>query len=240
METKNTEGAWAAIPGFSRYRINTVTREIQSMNKSGGREWRTLKVHTNGHVGIRSDKNKTFAGSPNRLLYCALHNVNPQRLDSNLFVIEAKDGTLRLFDRREFNQFRIKDRPTRTEAYIKGEYEKAKRVIDIILTAYKTEDYTQVVAEIWSYEGKIKDFLKIRNLAFNKDRIEEIWMQVFDITIDAIKKRKAYIVNVLGYLKRVAITIVTNERKIKERVRSLETMTGTPRAMRVEPEAITL
>lgn len=238
METKNTEGAWATIPGFSKYRINTETREIQSINRSRGKEWRTIKAQGNGAICIKADKGKSYTAQPNRFCYCALHNINPLRLDSHLYVTEAADGTLRLLDSREFNQFRIKDRPTRSEAYLKGEYEKAKRVIDIILAAYQTENYTQVVTEIWSYEGKVKDFIKARGLAFAADKIEEIWMQVFDITLDAIRKRKAYIINVLGYLKRVAITIAANERKIKERVRSLETMTRTPRAMRVDPVVV--
>lgn len=230
-----TAEAWEEIPGFSRYRINIATREIQSSAKSRGREWRPLTIRQSGNVWIRSDKNKPYAGSPARILYCALHKINPLRLDRNLYVTEAKDGTLRLCDSREFNQYRLKNKPTRTEGYIKGEYQKAKRVIDLILDAYESENYTPVVSEIWSYEAKVKDFLRARGLAYNNDKIEEIWMQVFDITIDAIKKRKAYIVNVLGYLKRVAITLVTNERKIRERVKSLEAIAGTPKAMRVEP-----
>ncbi len=236
-ETQKTpsDEAWVGIPGFSKYRINTETREIQSQNKSKGKEWRTLKLRMNGHVWMHSDKNKTFAGRPQRILYCALHGINPTRLDSNLFVVETKDGTLRLCDKREFNQFRLKEKPIRTESYIKGEYQKAKRVIDIILEAYETENYSKVVSEIWSCEADLKKFLQVRGLAFKEERMEEIWMQIFDVTIDAIKKRKAYIVNVLGYLKRVAITLVTNERKINEKVRSLESMTTTPKSMRVEP-----
>lgn len=231
-------GKWITIPGFSRYRINPETREIQSSNLSRGKEWRTMKVKRNGMVGIKSDKNESYGSYPKRLLYCALHGINPLRMNSRLFVTEAADGTLHICDISGFNQFRLKEKPVRTDSSIKEDYRRAKRIIDLILQAYETEDYSQVVSEIWQYEKQIKHFLRLRGLAYNEEKIEEIWMQIFDVIIDAIKKRKAYIVNVLGYLKRIAVTLVTNERKMRKRMMSIETLTSTPEAMRVKPNVI--
>lgn len=42
------------IPGFSHYRINRETKEVQS-NRQGGK-WKTIKIHSCGCYRLISDK----------------------------------------------------------------------------------------------------------------------------------------------------------------------------------------
>lgn len=44
------------IPGFSHYRINRETKEVQS-NRQGGK-WKTIKIHSCGCYRLISDKKK--------------------------------------------------------------------------------------------------------------------------------------------------------------------------------------
>ena len=90
---------YKVIPGFSRYRINTETREIQSNPHWKG--WRAIKPHRNGLYRIISDNREVeYAGSPTRILYAAQRGINPAKIGKHLAVVERQDGELVLLDRK--------------------------------------------------------------------------------------------------------------------------------------------
>lgn len=90
---------YVIIPGFSHYRINRETKEVQSNRQ--GRKWRNLKIHSCGCYRLISDKKNAYNATPNRLLYAAQRGINPAKMSGDLFVVE-RDGELCLFDRRAY------------------------------------------------------------------------------------------------------------------------------------------
>lgn len=210
--------AFIVIPGFSHYWINRETKEVQS-NRQGGK-WKAIKLHSCGCYRLTSDKMHKYHATPNRLLYAAQRGINPASIRGDLFVVEC-DGELRLFDRRAFANYGVSRRPKRTKETVRDDYLQAIRFAQIVLTAYDTDDYTQVVTEIWKYENKMREYMRVRNIAQSEEKQNELWMQTFDITLDAIKNHRAYIVNLWGYLTRVLRTIHANLVKANKIIKSL-------------------
>lgn len=209
---------YVIIPGFSHYRINRETKEVQS-NRQGGK-WRNLKIHSCGCYRLISDKKNAYNATPNRLLYAAQRGINPAKMSGDLFVVE-RDGELCLFDRRAFTIYTNKSRQKKTKEAVRDEYLQAIQFAQTVLTAYDTDDYTQVVTEIWKYENKMRSYMRMRNIAQNEEKQNELWMQTFDVTLDAIKNRRAYIVNLWGYLTRVVRTLHANIIKANKLITSL-------------------
>lgn len=209
---------YITIPGFSHYRINRETKEVQSNKRF--EKWKAIKVHSDGCYRLISDKKNAYHATPNRLLYAAQRGINPASIRSNLYVVEY-EGELRLFDSKAFAAYRVSRRPKRTKETIREEYLQAIRFAQIVLTAYDTDDYTQVVTEIWKYENKMRGYMRVRNIAQNEEKQNELWMQTFDVTLDAIKNRRAYIVNLWGYLTRVVRTLHANIIKTNKLITSL-------------------
>lgn len=210
---------YLTIPGFPRYRIIRETKEVHSLGRDG--RWKTIRAHRCGCYRLLDDDKREYAAKPDRLLYAAQRGIDPSKMGRDLFVVE-RGGELCLLDRRALAVRTNKSKPKKSEDTIREEYRQAIYVAQTILAAYDTGDYAHVVAEIWKYESRARQYMRAHKMALNEEKQDELWMQAFDVTIDAIKNRRAYVVNLWGYLTRVLRTLHANIIKANSMIRSLD------------------
>lgn len=209
------------IPGFSRYRINTETEEVQS--NVYGKGWKKIKPHRNGLVRIISDdKEIEYSGSPTRILYAAQRGINPAKMGRNLVVVKQQDGELMLLDRKALVERNIKLKKPRSIETAKEEYANAIDFCRCVLRAYETEDYTEVVTHIWKKHGEVVAYIRANNMCQTEEGINEMWMQAFDITLTNIRNKGSFVCNVGAYLKKVIRSIYAQKLKINKLLRSYD------------------
>lgn len=209
---------YKVIPGFSRYRINTETREIQSNPHWKG--WRAIKPHRNGLYRIISDNREVeYAGSPTRILYAAQRGINPAKIGKHLAVVERQDGELVLLDRKALVEQTLKKKKKSIEA-VKAEYNEMVSFCRCVLEAYNTEDYTEVVTRIWQKQNEVVAYIRANKMSLKEEAINEMWMQAFDITLTNIRNNGAVICNIGAYLKRVVRTLYAQKLKVNKLLRS--------------------
>lgn len=207
-----------SIPGFEAYRISPETKEIQS-SKQG--KWKPLKIKYCGCYRLTDKTGEIYTAKPSRILYAALNNIDPRLIGKNLYVVE-QGRNIMLVDRAEFADYMAERRPSKKAETIRQEYKQAIKLCNIILQAYETEDYTQVVSEIWKYENKLRAYMYARRIAINREKQNELWAQTFEVVLDAIREKRAYIVNMWGYLTRVLRTIHANMMRQKKLIISYD------------------
>lgn len=215
------ETNYLPIPGFERYRIHRETKEVQS-NALGGR-WKPIKVHRNGLIRIISnDRTQEYAGRPIRILYAAMRGINPAKISRDLAVIEH-NGELQLLDRRALaERVQATKKAGRNRAVAAAEYKAAIEFCGCVLRAYQTDDYTEVVTRIWQEKPQIEKFMRTRNISHTEQRVNEIWMEAFDITLSHIRANGSFIANLPAYLRRTVAAIHARQVKVNKILRSYD------------------
>lgn len=208
------------IPGFTRYRINTETKEVQS--KALGKQWRNIKPHRNGLIRLVSDdRTNEYAGTPIRILYAAQRGINPAKMGRDLSVVEI-NGELVLLDRKALIEQKAKNRKPRNVEVAKAEYNNAIDFCRCVLAAYETNDYTPIVTRIWQKRDEVVKYIRANNICLVEENINEIWMQAFDITLNHIRNNHTFICNLSAYLKRVVRSLHLQKVKIDKMIRSYD------------------
>ncbi len=212
---------YKTIPGFSRYRINTETEEVQS--NAFGKGWKKIKPHRNGLVRIISDDKRTeYAGSPTRILYAAQRGINPAKMGRHLVVVKQKDGELVLLDRKALAERNIKQRTPKSVESAKEEYAKAIDFCRCVLRAYETEDYTEVVTHIWKKHDEAIAYIKANKMSLTEEGVNEMWMQVFDIVLTNIRNKGSFVCNVSEYIRKVIRTLYAQKLRVNKLLRSYD------------------
>lgn len=212
---------YKTIPGFSRYRINTETREVQS--NAYGKGWKKIKTHRNGLVRIISDDREIeYSGSPTRILYAAQRGINPAKMGKHLAVVEQQNGELVLLDRKAFIERNLKQKKARSVEVAKEEYANAIEFCRSVLRAYETGDYTDIVTKIWQKHDEAVAYIKANKMSLTEEGINEMWMQVFDITLTNIRNKGSFVCNVSAYIRKVIRTLYAQKLKINKLLRSYD------------------
>ena len=212
---------YKVIPGFSRYRINTETEEVQS--NAFGKGWKKIKPHRNGLVRIISDdKGTEYSGNPTRILYAAQRGINPAKMGRHLVVVKQKDGELVLLDRKALAERNIKQWTPKSAEAAKEEYANAIDFCRCVLRAYETEDYTEVVTHIWKKHSEVVAYIRANRMCLTEEGVNELWMQAFDITLTNIRNKGSFVCNIGAYLKKVIRTLYAQKLKINKLLRSYD------------------
>lgn len=212
---------YKTIPGFSRYRINTETKEVQS--NAYGKGWKKIKPHRNGLVRIISDDRAIeYSRSPTRILYAAQRGINPAKMGKHLAVVEQQDGELVLLDRKAFIERNLKQKKARSVEVAKEEYENAIEFCRCVLRAYETGDYTDIVTKIWQKHDEAVAYIKANKMSLTEEGINEMWMQVFDIVLTNIRNKGSFVCNVSSYIRKVIRTLYAQKLRVNKLLRSYD------------------
>lgn len=211
---------YLAIPGFTHYRICKETKKVQSNYKN---EWKDLKPDRSKILTLYNE-GKRYVFSINRLLYAVEKDISLADIPRNILVAE-QSGKLLLITRNSFvehcklneRRMAIRDRVDIRDQYLQGIH-----FAQLVLSAYDTGDYSQVIAEIWKHENYLRKYIRAKAIAVNKEKQDELISQVFDRTLKAITARTASILNLLGYMKIILRAIHSELLKEKKRLISYD------------------
>lgn len=201
---------WLPIPGLSKYEIS---RDLKVRNKRTGK---LLTPNIRQEVRLRRDDDRVYTVRTYRLLYAALHGV---RLDSTRKVVfyDEGNGKISLISSEELLA-RMRD----NRGYIRpdvccGYYKEALAVIEMILDAYETGDFSRIAGEIYKQEDLLVRHM-VGNLGVATDTAREAFSVIAERMLTSIKEKTVTVYNVKSYLCRLANAYITERRKINKRI----------------------
>ena len=195
--TANSTSRFLTIPGFERYRIHVDTLEVQSSanSRKDNPTWYTLKPNQN-QVEIRDNKRKRVIKCHlPRLLYAALHGIDPTALASDAQVV-MRDGTLVVTDIngcREYAEARKKS--MQTKEIVQSKYTDTILFCQMILDAYHTNNFGPVIEEFMKYRRIVEAYIRKKKLAYSENSVKRLWEMSFDRAIECIVNHKCVITN---------------------------------------------
>lgn len=211
------------IPGFTRYRINQETKILQS--KALGKEWRKRKAPrtATARVVIISDEGVPYWATIQRILYAAIHGINPAEMGREYSVVIENDSSFALYDRQMLTvKAGATRRAKRTPEVAKREYNEGLKFCKAVLRAYKTNDYSEVISLIWEKRAEIERHIRINEISRHPEVINDYWAQAAQITLDNIQGYKPCIINLSGYLRRVIRSLYSKRKQENRRFRSYD------------------
>lgn len=201
---------WINIPGFSKYEINRESRQIRSYCR--GVEPRILKPCNNALI-LKADNGEKYTGSLKRFLYSAEKNIDPREISRKYCIVETTSGQVELIDR---------NRKKTSVSNIQEEYLNAIQFCAIVLQAYRTGDFSMVITEIESRKAKVTEYIIRHRIAVQPERVREVWEAVLDVALNCIIEKRAYIVNLTGYLNSIARSYAAQKKKLEKITVSLD------------------
>ena len=170
------------------------------------------------------DDREVYNVKPERLLFAALNHVNPRKLGKDLYVV-AQGKDLLLFDRAGYNRHLQGQRHAKSIEDIMARYEQTVRFCAIVMKAYETDDYSQVIEEIYKYGDKLRAYMCSSRISVKRETQDELLAQTFDAALVNIRKKSAYVANLWGYLTRILRAIHGNAIQQKKLINSYDTYT---------------
>lgn len=191
MNKKNE--IWYAIPGFPNYEISSLYN-VKNVNGK-------LMKHRNKEYTLRRDKRAYSLCAP-RLLYAALHNIDPYEL-KRVLVVDI-NGNLTLMTRAEYITYvNTKVKSPRLERDTAKEYYKnAIRFAQMVLSYYETNDISEIAGELLKYEEPIKAYICKNRYSTCDEVINEAWNSILANVLSYISDGKASILAPYNYLRR--------------------------------------
>lgn len=186
---------YITIPGFTKYRINVKTMEVQSCCKRGPNsmhgEWHTIKPKRNGSIELHPDNNKADYAryKPERILWAVMNGIDVRDINRNV-IITAMNGKIQALDKDEFfaeirkrvSQNKRFSTPQDVEQALTERIEMLRKLRE----AYKTKKYNQVVKEyILPYEETIKKRYAVK-FRYSTDYVNELWSNVLLLAIERL------------------------------------------------------
>lgn len=200
-----TDEKWYSIPGFPNYEVSSAYR---SRNKEG-------KIKRCTPCGYKLWRgSKQYVIRPERLLYAALHGVDPMEL-KKILVIDVK-GELTLMTQADFFAH-IKSRKRNPEGDKGKAIEFYKNCIGFAQKAisyYKTGDISEIAEELSGCEERIKMYIRSR-YSTNDETVNEAWHAIMTDVLCRIGEGATCILTPEPYLRKVVKTFfaVMRERK---------------------------
>lgn len=211
---------WLSIPGFSSYEINRETQEIRSyIRKSVA----LLKSKAEGKChNLKADDGTKYAVSTRRILYAAIKGIDPRQIGSYIVAID-NNGELVLTDRNAIYE-KVKETITKRKADqdVITDYICSIRLSSLVLEAYRTNDFSAITQEVYNNKRELCAYIKRNCFAKTTEHVTELWEAVAEITITQIVERKTSVLNLIGYLKKTARSLVAQRRKEEARLVSID------------------
>lgn len=208
------DNIWIKIPGFSKYEINRESRQVRSSCKGKSR---ILKI-LNGSYKLRSDDGSLYRAKDIRFLYSATKNIDPRDIPRVYNVVKTKDNGFVLRSRQEMNEELRKYLIKKKKFDVEKGYREAIDFCEVVLQAYRTCDFSKVINEIESRKAKVTEYIIRNGIAVKPERVQEVWEEILINVLDCIIEKRAYIVNLTGYLNRVARVHAVKKRLEKKTV----------------------
>lgn len=202
---------WLPIPGFPRYEVN---KNLEVRNKRTGR---LMKLNVRGEVRLRRPNKQEYAVRACRLLYAAIHGVDPGNIRRVVYYDEG-NGRMTLIGDKELL---AKMRDNRT--YVSPDtccdyYKEAQETIRTILDAYETEDFSRIADKIYQCEDFLTRYM-IANLGVtSSETIREAFFSIAEQTLTSIKEKTATVYNVKPYLIRLTRAYFSKMHEINKRI----------------------
>lgn len=209
MNEKNE--TWYCIPGFLDYEVSSAYR-VRRVNGK--------KVFCrNKEYSLRRDKIAYSICAP-RLLYAALHDIDPTEL-KRVLVVDVK-GELVIMTRSEYATYVNASvrKPGLNKTTSQEYYKKAIRFAQMVLSYYETNDISEITGELLKYEGRIKAYIREAKYSTCDEVVNEAWHSVLANVLSYISDGKASILEPYNYLRRgVRIFFSTMRQHKKGKIR---------------------
>lgn len=212
------DNIWIKIPGFSKYEINRESRQVRSRCKG---KLRILKI-LNGSYKLRSDDGSLYRAKDIRFLYSATKNIDPRDIPRVYNVVKTKDNGFVLRSRQEMNEELREYLRKKKKFDVEKGYREAVCFCNIVMQAYRTRDFSMVINEIESRKAEVTEYIFRNGIAVRPERVQELWEEASSNVLDCIVEKRAYIVNLTGYLNRVVRSYAARKEKLEKTVVSLD------------------
>lgn len=217
---------YITIPGFTRYRINIKTMEVQSCCKRGPNsmhgKWHTIKPQPqSGAVGMHPDENKAdFARyKPERILWAAINGTDVRDIGDDI-IVTAINGKLQALHRDEFNaelRRRISlNKRFSTPQNVEQAFTERIEMLCKLREAYKTGKYNPIITE---YIMPLKEAVTKRYaVKYNcsPDFVNELWSNVLILAIERLLAG-AVVTNMKMFLYSLCDQIRKQSRALKQK-----------------------
>lgn len=212
------DNIWIKIPGFSKYEINRESRQVRSRYKGKSR---ILRIH-NGSYKLQPDDGCVYSARDIRYLYSAIKNIDPRDIPREYNIVKVNGNEFALKSRQEI----VKEISTRLRIKkkfdVEKEYREAIDFCEVVLQAYRTCNFSKVINEIESRKAKVTEYIIRNRIAVRPERVQEVWEEISNNVLDCIIEKRAYIVNLTGYLNRVVRSYAAQKRKLEKITVSLD------------------
>lgn len=199
---------WYAIPGFPNYEISSLYK----VRKANGK---ILNCY-NKEYNLRRDK-RAYSLSAPRLLYAALHNIDPSEL-KRVLVVDIK-GKLTVMTRSEYIMYvntKVKS-PGLDKNTSREYYKKAICFAQMVLSYYDTNDISEIAGELLKYEGRIKAYIRKGGYSTCDEVVNEAWNSIIANVLSHIRDGKASILEPYNYLRRSVRTYFSIMRQYEKK-----------------------
>ena len=188
------EETWTVIPGFENYEVSSTGR-VRRLNG-------TLVRYYQGKGCALVRDNAQFTIRPPRLMYAALHQVDPTKL-KGIIVIE-KEGELVPMTKSEYTQSMNSKRRNSNlgEKRVKEYYQSAIEFSQMMLRFYDTRDMTEISTDLLKYKKAIANYVYRNGFAMSSQTIEEAWDTVLFNILTKIHEGRISIIEPYSYMRK--------------------------------------
>lgn len=208
---------WYRIPGFPDYEVSN----LYEVRKADGK----MLKRRNKEYFLRRDK-RTYTLSAPRLLYAALHEVDPSEL-KRVLVVDVK-GELTLMTRPEYIMYvntRLKS-PGLGKETAKEYYKRSIRFAQMVLSYYETDDISEIAGELLKYEDRIKAYMREYRYSTCDEIVDEAWSSILANVLSYISRGNASIIEPYNYLRRSVKTYFSVMRQCEKKKVRLDKIEG--------------
>lgn len=208
MNTNEPNEQWYPVPGFPKY-------EISSMGRLKGVGGHMLTYRNRNQYALRRDR-RQYDISPQRLLYAALHDMDP--LDLRGIYIVAVKGKLVPMTRVELCRYAYTQakKPSLGKATAVEYYKENIRFSQMMIDYYETRDISTVAEELMKCERRIKAYI-IKVWEPAGDGADEAWSEIITRVLSYISDGNISIIDPYSYLRRCAKSYFTDLKKYRKR-----------------------
>lgn len=205
-----TNEKWLPVPGFASYEVSSLGK-VRKIN--GG----LLKYDKRRGYGLTRD-GKQYSLRPQRLLYAALHDVDPTDM-KEIIILEVK-GNLIPMTRSEYMEYvnARRKKPVLDEIEVKEYYEYAIRFAQMMLSYYETRDITEVAEELSKYEGRIRAYIYKAGFHTSDRVADEAWNTIYADILSRIVNGEISIINPYNYMRKCVRSYFSEFRKNKSKM----------------------
>ncbi len=201
---------WILIPGFLNYKINKETCDIISKSRN---KWVLLKK--NKKISMTPEVGNRFGTTKIRILYGALHGIDPRDIPRTICIRISKDGEIKAVYKSEINKEIIKKMAyRRNEENIEDKYKEGLCFSNIVLECYRSGEYATLWKEIIGKKTYVYNYLRKRFRIRCETSLESIWTGISELALDNIMSRKAYVPCLNYYLAALCRSYVVKRRKL--------------------------